>query len=354
MFDIQKLLRPHLQQISSYSSARDEYKGKEGIFLDANENTITTNNFNRYPDPHQLTLKTLIAGIKSTNIENIFLGNGSDEAIDLLIRAFCEPKNDKQNNKQNDSILLMPPTYGMYEVSANINNIAVISVNLTSDFQLDLENIFKNINENTKILFICSPNNPSGNLLKREEIYHILENFNGIVVIDEAYADFSMETSFADELEKCPNLVVLQTLSKAWGLANLRLGMAFASKEIIQIMNKIKPPYNINGVTQQLVAESLTQEDQKNEMVKQIIFQREILEEKLKNINFVTKIYPSDANFLLVKMHNAQEIFDKLLTEKIIVRNRTKVILCDNCLRITVGTQEENEKLLLALKNLEK
>lgn len=354
MFDIQKLLRPHLQQISSYSSARDEYKGKEGIFLDANENTITTNNFNRYPDPHQLTLKTLIAGIKSTNIENIFLGNGSDEAIDLLIRAFCEPKNDKQNNKQNDSILLMPPTYGMYEVSANINNIAVISVNLTSDFQLDLENIFKNINENTKILFICSPNNPSGNLLKREEIYHILENFNGIVVIDEAYADFSMETSFADELEKCPNLVVLQTLSKAWGLANLRLGMAFASKEIIQIMNKIKPPYNINGVTQQLVAESLTQENQKNEMVKQIIFQREILEEKLKNINFVTKIYPSDANFLLVKMHNAQEIFDKLLTEKIIVRNRTKVILCDNCLRITVGTQEENEKLLLALKNLEK
>ena len=345
MFDIQKILRPHLQQISSYSSARDEYKGKEGIFLDANENTIATNKFNRYPDPHQHELKTLLASIKNIAIENIFLGNGSDEAIDLLIRAFCEPKND--------NILLMPPTYGMYEVSANINNIAIISVNLTSDFQLDLDNIFKNINENIKILFICSPNNPSGNLLKRTEIYHILENFSGIVVIDEAYADFSSEPSFINELGKYPNLVVLQTLSKAWGLANLRLGMAFASKEIIQILNKIKPPYNINGVTQQLVAESLTQEKQKNEMVKQIIFQRNILEEKLKNINFITHIYPSDANFLLVKMQNAQEIFDKLLVEKIIVRNRTKVILCDNCLRITVGTQEENEKLLLALKSFE-
>ena len=216
MFDIQKILRPHLQQISSYSSARDEYKGKEGIFLDANENTIATNKFNRYPDPHQHELKTLLASIKNIAIENIFLGNGSDEAIDLLIRAFCEPKND--------NILLMPPTYGMYEVSANINNIAIISVNLTSDFQLDLDNIFKNINENTKILFICSPNNPSGNLLKRTEIYHILENFSGIVVIDEAYADFSSEPSFINELGKYPNLVVLQTLSKAWGLANLRLG----------------------------------------------------------------------------------------------------------------------------------
>lgn len=349
MFDITKLLRLHLQQIKPYSSARDEYTGKVGIFLDANENAITTNNFNRYPDPHQHAVKALIADIKNTTIENIFLGNGSDEAIDLLIRAFCEPKNDNQR----DNILLMPPTYGMYEVSANINNIATISVNLTSDFQLDLGNIFKNINKNTKIIFICSPNNPSGNLLKREEIKQILEKFNGIVVIDEAYADFSSEISFVSELEKYSNLVVLQTLSKAWGLANLRLGMAFASKEIIQILNKIKPPYNINGVTQQLVAESLAKESQKNEMVKEIIFQRNLLEKELKNINFITKIYPSDANFLLVKMDNAQEIFDKLLTEKIIVRNRTKVILCDNCLRITVGTAQENEKLLLALKSFE-
>ncbi len=247
----------------------------------------------------------------------------------------------------------MPPTYGMYEVSANINNIAIISVNLTSDFQLDLVNIFKNINANTKIIFICSPNNPSGNLLKREDINLILEKFEGIVVIDEAYADFSSETSFVNELEKHPNLVVLQTLSKAWGLANLRLGMAFASKEIIQVLNKIKPPYNINGVTQQLVAESLAQENQKNEMVKEIIFQRNILEEKLKNINFITKIYPSDANFLLVKMDNAQEIFDKLLLEKIIVRNRAKVILCDNCLRITIGTKQENEQLLQALESFQ-
>ncbi len=350
MFDIQKVLRTHLQQIKSYSSARDEYTGKEGIFLDANENTITTNKFNRYPDPHQHALKILIAGIKNTKIESIFLGNGSDEAIDLIIRAFCEPK----NNYHSDNILLMPPTYGMYEVSANINNIAIISVNLTSDFQLDLDNIFKNINQNTKVIFICSPNNPSGNLLKRDEIKQILENFSGIVVIDEAYADFSSETSFVDELEKYPNLIVLQTLSKAWGLANLRLGMAFASKEIIGILNKIKPPYNINGVTQQLVAESLTQENQKNEMVKEIILQRNLLEKALKNLNFVTKIYPSDANFLLVKMNNAQEIFDKLLQEKIIVRNRAKVILCDNCLRITVGTKNENEQLLLALKSFEK
>ena len=349
MFDITNLLRPHLQQMNSYSSARDEYTGKVGIFLDANENTITTNNFNRYPDPHQHAVKTLIAGIKAVNIDNIFLGNGSDEAIDLLIRAFCEPKNN-----QNDNILLMPPTYGMYEVSANINNIAIISVNLTADFQLDLDNIFKNINANTKMIFICSPNNPSGNLLKRENINLILKKFEGIVVIDEAYADFSSETSFVNELEKYPNLVVLQTLSKAWGLANLRLGMAFASKEIIQILNKIKPPYNINGVTQQLVAESLAQENQKNEMVKEIIFQRNILEKKLKNINFITKIYPSDANFLLVKMDNAQEIFDKLLVEKIIVRNRAKVILCDNCLRITIGTKQENEQLLQALESFEK
>ncbi len=353
MFDITKLLRPHLQQINSYSSARDEYTGKVGIFLDANENTITTNSFNRYPDPHQHVVKTLIAGIKEVTIDNVFLGNGSDEAIDLLIRAFCEPKNNHSDN-QSDYILLMPPTYGMYEVSANINNIAIISVNLTSDFQLDLDNIFKNINANTKMIFICSPNNPSGNLLKREDINLILEKFSGIVVIDEAYADFSSETSFINELEKYPNLVILQTLSKAWGLANLRLGMAFASKEIIRILNKIKPPYNINGITQQLVAESLTQEKQKNEMVKQIIFQRNILEEKLKNINFITNIYPSDANFLLVKMDNAQEIFDKLLLEKIIVRNRTKVILCDNCLRITIGTQEENEKLLLALQSFQR
>ncbi len=352
MFDIVKLLRPHLQQINSYSSARDEYTGKDGIFLDANENTITTNNFNRYPDPHQHTVKTLIAGIKAVTIDNIFLGNGSDEAIDLLIRAFCEPKNN-QNGNQSDNILLMPPTYGMYEVSANINNIAIISVNLTSDFQLDLVNIFKNINVNTKMIFICSPNNPSGNLLKREDINLILDKFKGIVVIDEAYADFSSETSFVNELEKHPNLVVLQTLSKAWGLANLRLGMAFASKEITQVLNKIKPPYNINGVTQQLVAESLTQENQKNEMVKEIIFQRNILEEKLKNINFITKIYPSDANFLLVKMDNAQEIFDKLLLEKIIVRNRAKVILCDNCLRITIGTKQENEQLLQALESFQ-
>ena len=346
MFDITKLLRPHLQNISSYSSARYEYTGKIGIFLDANENTITTNNFNRYPDPHQHAVKTLIAGIKEVTVDNIFLGNGSDEAIDLLIRAFCEPKND--------NILLMPPTYGMYEVSANINNISVISVNLTSDFQLDLDNIFKNINANTKMIFICSPNNPSGNLLKRAEINYILEKFRGIVVIDEAYADFSSETSFINDLEKYPNLVVLQTLSKAWGLANLRLGMAFASKEIIGILNKIKPPYNINGVTQQLVAESLAQENQKNEMVKQIISERNILENKLQNINFITKIYPSDANFLLVKMDNAQEVFDKLLLEKIIVRNRTKVVLCENCLRITVGTAQENEKLLLALKSFER
>ena len=346
MFDITKLLRPHLQNISSYSSARDEFTGKIGIFLDANENTITTNNFNRYPDPHQHAVKTLIAGIKEVAVDNIFLGNGSDEAIDLLIRAFCEPKND--------NILLMPPTYGMYEVSANINNISVISVNLTSDFQLDLDNIFKNINANTKMIFVCSPNNPSGNLLKRAEINYILEKFRGIVVIDEAYADFSSETSFINDLEKYPNLVVLQTLSKAWGLANLRLGMAFASKEIIGILNKIKPPYNINGVTQQLVAESLAQENQKNEMVKQIISERNILENKLQNINFITKIYPSDANFLLVKMDNAQEVFDKLLLEKIIVRNRTKVVLCENCLRITVGTAQENEKLLLALKSFER
>lgn len=335
----EKLLRPHILSLSPYSSARDEYSGTEGIFLDANENpigSVTAAMYNRYPDPYQHKIKKLLAPIKHVQPENIFLGNGSDEAIDLLIRAFCEP--------HQDSILIMPPTYGMYEVSANINAVKVIKVPLDEQFQINVSAVKNAVEASTKIIFICSPNNPSGNLLRREDILEILESFQGIVLLDEAYIDFCSRASFLPILEKYPRLVVLQTFSKAWGLAALRLGMAFAHPELIAVLNKIKPPYNINKTTQDLVADSLQYERFKDEMVERIIRQREFLEKSLVQFSFVEKIFPSDANFLLVRMQNAQEIFDYLLSEKIIVRNRVKVV--KDCLRVSVGTPEENQILL--------
>lgn len=346
-FDLNSLLRPHIAKIQPYTSARDEYSGKEGIFLDANENpygSITDEDFNRYPDPYQLALKTEISKIKQVDPSQIFLGNGSDEAIDLLFRAFCRPGKD--------NVILLPPTYGMYEVSAAINDVETRKVSLSMDFQLQVDLIFEKVDANTKIIFICSPNNPSGNKVNRQDILYILQKFEGIVVVDEAYIDFNDEPSFTTHLSEFPNLLVMQTFSKAWGLASLRLGMAFASRELIQILNKIKPPYNISGLTQDTVLESIQNVGKVNRMIAEILEERAYLEKELSNLTFIQKVFPSQANFLLVKMPKANEVYHALIDSKIIVRNRSKVVLCEDCLRITVGTRYENETLISALKNV--
>lgn len=344
-FSIDKLLRPHIANLTPYSSARDEYSGKEGVFLDANENpigSITEARFNRYPDPYQSHLKEKIAIIKDVPSSGIFLGNGSDEAIDLLFRAFCNPGKD--------NIIILPPTYGMYEVSAEINDVAIKKVNLTEDFQLRPAEILAKVDDFTKIIFICSPNNPSGNQMKKEAIIQILKGFEGLVVVDEAYIDFSASPSFTQLLDQYPNLLVMQTFSKAWGLASLRLGMAFASTDIIQVLNRIKPPYNISGLTQETVLAALGEVDKKDSMVAEILEERKNLDEALQKLPLVKKIYPSDANFLLVKIRGARQIYNYLIDNKIIVRDRSKVVLCEDCLRITVGTGQENRVLLEALK----
>jgi histidinol-phosphate aminotransferase len=346
MFSLNKVIRPHILSLSPYSSARDEYSGKEGTFLDANENpigSVISGNYNRYPDPYQWTVKEKLGEIKGVKPAQIFLGNGSDEAIDLVIRATCEP--------QQDNILILPPTYGMYKVCADVQNIAVKQVPLTSDFQVDTEKVLKTADEHTKIIWICSPNNPSGNLIERNSMLHILDNFKtGLVVVDEAYIDFATEESFIKLLETYPNLVVLQTFSKAWGLAALRLGMAFASEEFIKILNKIKYPYNLNGVTQKLLYEALGKEDKKDEYVKQILKERTRLFKELIALPIVKHVYPSDSNQLLVKFDNANAVFHYLIEKKIITRNRSNVTLCEDCIRISVGTQKESSILMKALK----
>ena len=346
-FDLNSLLRPHIAKLQPYTSARDEYTGKEGVFLDANENpfgSITDRDFNRYPDPYQSSLKEEIAKIKGVRSSQIFLGNGSDEAIDLLYRAFCNPGKD--------NVILLPPTYGMYEVSANINDVEIRKVPLTVDFQLQPEKIINAADDNSKILFICSPNNPSANKVTRKDVLFLLEKFKGLVVVDEAYIDFSDEPSFTTELENFPNLLVMQTFSKAWGLASLRLGMAFASEEIIRILNKIKPPYNISGLTQETVLAAIANKPKVDTMIREILEERDFLRSELEKFPFVQKIHPSHANFLLVKVPHASQVYDDLIREKVIVRNRAKVLLCEDCLRITVGTREENEKFLEALKKI--
>lgn len=346
MFSLSKVIRPHILSLSPYSSARDEYSGKEGTFLDANENpmgSVISGNYNRYPDPYQWAVKEKIAEIKSVKPTQIFLGNGSDEAIDLVIRATCEP--------QQDNILILPPTYGMYKVCADVQNIEVKQVQLTADFQIDTKKVLETADEHTKIIWICSPNNPSGNIIERSSILHILDNFKtGLVVVDEAYIDFATEESFTKLLEIYPNLVVLQTFSKAWGLAALRLGMAFASEEFIKILNKIKYPYNLNGVTQKLLYEALGKEDKKNEYVAKILKERLKLFKELIELPIVRHVFPSDSNQLLVKFDNANAIFHYLIEQKIITRLRSNVILCEDCIRISVGTQKENNILIKALK----
>jgi len=346
-FDLNSLLRPHIAELQPYTSARDEYSGTEGVFLDANENpfgSITDQDFNRYPDPYQAALKAEISKIKEVRPTQIFLGNGSDEAIDLLYRAFCNPGKD--------NVILLPPTYGMYEVSASINDVEIRKVPLTEDFQLQPEKILAKADDNSKILFICSPNNPSANKVKREDILFLLRNFNRLVVVDEAYIDFSDEPSFTTHLDEFPNLLVMQTFSKAWGLASLRLGMAFASEEIIRILNKIKPPYNISGLTQETVLTAIKNKEKVQTMIREILEEREFLQAELEKIPFIQKIHPSHANFLLVKIPNAGQVYDDLIEEKVIVRNRSKVLLCADCLRITVGTRAENKAFLAALKKV--
>lgn len=346
-FDLNNLLRENIKKLKPYSSARDEFKGEARIYLDANENSYgspLTKWYNRYPDPTQWKVKEKLSEIKNVLPQQIFLGNGSDECIDILFRSFCEPGKD--------NVIIVPPTYGMYEVSANINDIAVKKVPLTTAYQLDLEAIEAAIDENTKMIFLCSPNNPTGNSLNREDIEMILNNYFGLVILDEAYINFSRHRSFIQELKEYPNLVILQTLSKAWGLAALRVGMAFASQPIIQVMNKVKPPYNINQASQELALKALEEVGQVNDMIKEIVKERGILEEKLKQLPLVEKVYLSDANFLLVKVKDAQAIYNKLLARGIVVRDRSKVELCEGCLRITVGTDKENIELINTLRSL--
>lgn len=348
MVNLQALVRPNIKNLQPYSSARDEFHGPAAIFLDANENSLGSTldkPLNRYPDPRQKALKERISQIKNIQRERIFLGNGSDEAIDLLIRAFCEPGRDH--------ILIMPPTYGMYRVCAEINNVAVEEVPLRPGFQMDVQQVLQQLRPSTRLVFICSPNNPSGNLLSRPDVQTILDQTRGLVVVDEAYIDFCPQDSLMPLLKDYPHLILLQTLSKAWGLAALRLGMAFADPFIIEILNKIKPPYNINGMTQQLALQALDQIDSQQDMVARIIAQRRCLEEEFKNLPMVETIYPSAANFLLVRFKQSDKVFRRLKEAGIIVRDRSKALHCHNCLRITVGTETENQILIKTLKSME-
>jgi histidinol-phosphate aminotransferase len=345
-FDLNNILRENIKKLVPYSSAMDEYKGKEGVFLDANENAygspLSGGNegmYHRYPDPLQLAVKEKLSKIKGLPVENMFLGNGSDEAIDILFRAFCNPGKD--------NAIICPPTYGMYEVSANINDVATIKVPLTPEtFQLDTEKILQTINPHTKLIFVCCPNNPTGNGVKWDAIKTVLENFNGIVLVDEAYINFASYQSLIPKLLQYPNLVIIQTLSKAWGLAGLRVGMAFASEAIIDVFNKIKPPYNINAASQKLALEALNNVDQVNNWIKEIVIEREKLSQAISALPFVVKIYPSEANFILVKTTDPKRIYKYLTDNKIVIRDRSSITLCEGSLRITIGTKEENKQLL--------
>ena len=347
MSNLENLIRENIKRLTPYSSARKEYSGAAQIFLDANENSFGSplpENYNRYPDPLQTEIKRKIAVWNNVKPEEIFVGNGSDEAIDLLFRIFCRP--------QTDNVLICPPTYGMYEVSAEINDVKIKRANLTVDFELDFERIKNSIDENTKLLFVCSPNNPSGNSFERENILRLVKDFQGLVVVDEAYIHFSQEKSLVSEINNFPNLVVLQTFSKAWGLAGLRVGLAFADEKTIKLFNRVKPPYNVSQIAQEAILQAMENKSQVKETIAEIVSEREKLIEKLNEFSFVTKIYPSDANFILVKSTDAEQIYKFLLGEKIVVRNRSNVELCAGCLRITVGTIEENEVLLNSLKRL--
>ena len=343
-FELDKLVRPNIKTLKPYSSAKDEYTGDAKILLDANENSLgspLTKWYNRYPDPYQQKLKEKLAFVKQIATNQIFIGNGSDECIDLLFRTFCEPGKD--------NIIICPPTYPMYEVSANINDIAVQKALLLSDYQLNVAHIEQLVNANTKIIWICSPNNPTGNSLDRIDIETILNHFEGIVVVDEAYINFSKQKSFVQSLIDYPNLVVLQTLSKAWGLAGLRLGMCFASPQVIGFMNKVKAPYNINIVTQELALQALEEVGQVNDMIKLLVDMRIALAQVIASMPHVIQVFPSDTNFILVKIPKARQLYAYLLSQGIIVRDRSALELCEDSLRITVGTEQENTLLVDAM-----
>ncbi len=342
-FSIQNITRKNILALHPYSSARDEYTGAASVFLDANENPFNEP-YNRYPDPHQVALKNQIGKLKNIPASQIFLGNGSDEPIDLLFRAFCEPGIE--------NVVAIAPTYGMYRVAADTNDIAYREVLLEEDFSLNADKILAAADSKTKLIFLCSPNNPTGNALDDKQMLKIIENFNGLIVLDEAYIDFCPEKTFLATLSKFPNLVILQTLSKAWGLAGIRLGMAFASPEIIAILSKIKYPYNINLLTQRKALEMLQSDSQKEKWVEIILKQRALLLKELSKLSMVTKIYPSDANFILVKTIAAKKIYDALVDRQIIVRDRSKIVLCGEALRISVGTENENNILIEALKDI--
>jgi len=342
-FDINNLLRDNIRLLKPYSSARDEFSGEAVAFLDANENPFNSP-WNRYPDPRQIKLKTRVSEIKNIAVPKIFLGNGSDEPIDLLYRAFCEPARD--------NVVSINPTYGMYRVAADTNNVAVKLVPLSAEFEVDADAVLKEVNADTKIIFLCSPNNPSGNALENNSMLRIINGFNGIVVVDEAYIDFCPEKSLLPMLDQYPNLVILQTFSKAWGMAGLRLGMAFAQEAIIEVLSRIKYPYNLSILTQQKGLELLLDEKQKTDWVAIILKEREKMIENLKKYPFVVKVYPTDANFVLVKTHDPRGIYQYLVDEKIIVRDRSSIFLCEGCLRISIGSAQENATLIEALDEL--
>jgi len=339
---IEQLVRENIKYLKPYSSARDEFKDfdTDMIFLDANENPFN-NGVNRYPDPQQTNLKKELSKLRSINLDQILLGNGSDEVLDLIFRAFCEPKVD--------NVITLPPTYGMYKVLANINNIEEKEVLLTNDFQPNVKDILNVVDENSKILFLCSPNNPTGNSFSTESVEELLRKFNGLVVIDEAYIDFSSQKSWLDSMNKFPNLVITQTLSKAYGMAGIRLGICYASPEIISILNKIKPPYNVNELTQQKALKRVLNRNKVKNEIEKILEQRIKLVEKLNTISFIEKVYDTDANFVLVKVDDATKRYNQLIEKGIVIRNRTTQPLCENTLRFTVGTKGENIKLLKAL-----
>ena len=340
--NLEKLIRNNVRQLQPYSCARDEFKGEASVYLDANENPFNAP-YNRYPDPLQLELKKEISNVKNVETKRIFLGNGSDEPIDLLYRAFCEPRID--------NVVAIEPTYGMYKVSAAINDVEYRKVLLDENFQFSAVKLLDACNLNTKIIWLCSPNNPTANSLDSVEIFKLLDEFEGIVVLDEAYIDFAPNESYTQHLETYPNLVILQTLSKAWGNAAIRLGMAFASTEIIAILNKIKYPYNINILTQQQALKALQQPEIVKKWISTLMTERTTLVASLKNLSFVQQIYPSDANFVLVKVNDANAIYNYLVENSTIVRNRNTVALCLGCIRITVGTPEENRTLIAQLEN---
>lgn len=339
---IESLVRANIAALSPYSTARDEYQGELGVFLDANESPYE-NGYNRYPDPHQKSLKARLSEIKGVEAKNIFVGNGSDEAIDLMFRVFCEPAQD--------NAVAIAPSYGMYKVSAAINNIEMREVQLGEDFSLPVDALLGACDQNTKLMFICSPNNPTGNSFPRKDILRLAEEFEGMLVVDEAYIDFAEAESLKSEIERYPNIVVLQTMSKAWAMAGLRLGLALADSRVVEIMSQVKYPYNINKAALQIVEQLL--EEPIDDKVKEIVEQRGVVAERLAAMPFVSKVYPSDANFVLARVDDADAIYEYLIADGIIVRNRNRVRGCEGCLRITIGTKQENEKLIQSLERYE-